>query len=232
MPRYAVIFDMDGVLVDSYRPHFQSWQMLAAENGLSISQEQFAATFGRTSREIIRTLWPEHVTDEQQVAAWDARKEAIYRELLERDFPEMDGAGKLLTDLHAAGFALAIGSSGPPENLQAALKGLTGAERISATVNGHEVTHGKPDPEVFLLAARRLGVQPHRCAVIEDAPAGIDAARRAGMAAIAITGTAERKKLARADLIVDSLRELSPGMIRELIDRRPTDAQPPLQDGN
>jgi len=217
MTDLAVIFDMDGVLVDSYRAHFESWRRLAASIGAEMSERQFAATFGRTTQDIIRRLWADRIGD-ADLRGLDDLKERAYREILEADFPEMDGAGELLAALRGAGFALAIGSSGPPENVELVLRRLPGAEHIAAAVDGHEVTHGKPHPEVFLLAAGKLGVQPGDCAVVEDAPAGIEAARRAGMAAIALTGTAERGKLAeRAHLVVDSLRELSPERIAELI---------------
>jgi len=218
MDSLGVIFDMDGVLVDSYRAHFESWRELGRQHGVEMTEEQFASCFGRTSRDIIRHFWSDRV-DEETMAAWDAEKEAAYRDILRAHFPEMDGAGDLLHALAEAGFAMAIGSSGPAENVELARTCLPGGELIRETVNGMEVTHGKPDPEVFLTAARKLGVSPVRCAVIEDAPAGIEAARRAGMTAVAITGTAPREKLAeRAHLVVDSLRELTPAQLRTLIE--------------
>ena len=218
MTDQAVIFDMDGVLVDSYQSHFQSWVLLAQEHGAEMTEQQFAETFGRTTREIIRLLWPQ--VAEQDIPDMDAQKEAFYREALVADFPEMDGAGDLLARLAGEGFVLGIGSSGPPENVEAVLACLTSASLITATVNAAEVDRGKPDPQVFLLAAEKLGVAPPGCAVIEDAPAGIEAARRAGMAAVAITGTAPRDALAeKAHLVIDSLRELSPEIISDLIDR-------------
>ena len=220
----GVIFDVDGVLVDSYRAHFQSWQTMARRHGLHMTEEQFAATFGRTSREIIPSLWPGRV-EPSRVAQLDEEKEAIYREVLRRDFPEMDGAGELLADLRGAGFALAVGSSGPPANVELVLDCL-GPHLFDAGVSGADVTRGKPDPEVFLKAAGKLDLPPGRCAVIEDAPAGIEAARRAGAGAIALTGTASREKLAHADLVVDSLRELSPRTIELLIRGR----KPPRPD--
>jgi beta-phosphoglucomutase len=219
MDRPGVIFDMDGVLVDSYDAHFHSWQKLAAKHGLSLTEEEFAATFGRTSRAIIEALWPDAART-ADMAAWDAEKEAGYRELLKEHFPAMDGAEDLLDLLAEAGFALAIGSSGPPENVQVVMEQFHAARHISATVNGTEVKRGKPDPGVFLLAAKKLRVEPRCCAVVEDAPAGVAAARRANMAAIALTGTVEREKLNGADLIVDSLRDLTPGKIRQLIESR------------
>jgi beta-phosphoglucomutase len=215
----AVIFDMDGVLVDSYQAHFQSWLALARECGFQFTQRQFAATFGRTSRDIIACLWGEGLSD-RRVAEMDARKEALYRQIISRDFPAMEGARELVLALHQAGFKLAVGSSGPPENVQVTMAGLGLGECFSATVTGREVTRGKPDPQVFLLAAERLAVPPDACAVVEDAPAGVEAARRAGMAAIALTGTAPRHKLAHADLVIDSLKELSPDMLARLIRRR------------
>jgi beta-phosphoglucomutase len=219
MSGLGVIFDMDGVLVDSYQAHLRSWQLAAAERGLTITDRQFAATFGRTSREIIRSLWPDRVPPEE-VAAVDARKEELYRQVLEERFPEMDGAGELLVALHAAGFRLAIGSSGPPENVAAVLRHLPHARCITAAVDASEVTRGKPDPEVFLKAAGKIGVAPRGCAVIEDAVAGLEAARRAGMAAVALTGTTPRDRLVReADLVVGSLRALGPDRLAEVIAR-------------
>jgi len=217
MKSLGVIFDMDGVLVNSYRAHLASWQRSAMELGEQMTEPQFASVFGRTSPDIIRDLWGRDLGD-AQLAAWDDRKEAAYREILQADFPEMDGASELLGALHAAGFALAIGSSGPPENVELVMRCLHGAEHIAATVNGRQVTRGKPDPQVFLAAAEKLGIAPGACAVVEDAPAGIEAARRAGMAAIALTGTAPRDVLARrAHLVVDSLCQLTAEIVSDLI---------------
>ena len=216
--KYAVIFDVDGVLVASYRPHLLSWQQMSARHGLTMTEEQFAATFGKTTREIIRQLWPGRF-DEGAVAALDGEKEALYREILERDFPEMPGAADLIGQLHAAGFALAIGSSGPPENVRLVARKIGNGKFISAAVDGMEVRHGKPEPDIFLAAAKKLGVEPGRCAVIEDAPVGLDAARRAGMAAIALMGTAPREALAvHGQIIVERLSELNAGRIGALID--------------
>ncbi|MEI7835469.1 MAG: HAD family phosphatase [Planctomycetota bacterium] len=216
----GVIFDMDGVLVDSYRAHFESWRRLGQLHGLEMTEGQFAATFGRTSRDIIEHLWPGAASADEAIA-WDRDKEAFYREIISADFPEMPGAGELIVALAAAGFAMAIGSSGPPENVAAVLAKLSGAKHITATVTGLEVTRGKPDPEVFLKAAGKLGLAASDCAVIEDAPAGLEAARRAGMTAIAITGTAAREALApRADRVVDRLSELTPAGIAALIQSR------------
>jgi beta-phosphoglucomutase len=219
MTHRGVIFDMDGVLVDSYQAHFHSWQRMLRQYGLDMNEEQFAGTFGRTSRDILQNLWPGKVA-ESSIATMDAQKEGFYREILQKDFPEMPGASELIRRLFAAGFRMAIGSSGPPENVKVVHSCLPAGENISASVNGMEVRHGKPDPEVFLLAAKKMGVEPRRCAVVEDALMGLEAARRAGMVAIALTGTTLREQLVeKADLVVENLGDLTVETINRLIDR-------------
>jgi HAD superfamily hydrolase (TIGR01509 family) len=124
---------------------------------------------------------------------------------------------ELIKDLDRAGAALAVGSSAPSENVQAILGQLSVGGKFQVATNGSEITRGKPDPEVFVKTARKLGLPPSRCVVIEDAPAGVAAAKAAGCTAIALTGTAPRSRLTEADLIVDSLRELTPEIIGRLV---------------
>ena len=219
MRRMGVIFDMDGVLVDSYWPHFESWKRLAASQGVEMTEAMFRTTFGRTSREIIRHFWAGRVVSDEQVADWDRQKERAYRDILMENFPEMDGAAELLAGLHAAGFSLGIGSSGPPENVSVIRRHLRNARFFKAQTTAADVTHGKPHPEVFLVAAGKLGLPPRHCLVVEDAPAGVTAGKTAGMAVIAITGTVTGDKLAHADHVVDSLRDITPALVKSLIAR-------------
>jgi beta-phosphoglucomutase len=220
-PIYAVIFDLDGVLVDSYRAHFESWRRLYGELGIDYSESAFAADFGRTSRDILRRTLGEPLSDDR-IRQLDERKESLFRDIIRQAFPAMDGAVELIDALTGDGFLLAVGSSGPPENIALSLEKLGRVEKFAAVVTGMDVTRGKPDPQVFQLAAERLGVPPSSCAVVEDAVHGIEAARRAGMASIALSGTTTRDRLSHADLVVDSLRQLSPASIRELIDKQAT----------
>jgi beta-phosphoglucomutase len=208
--KLGVIFDVDGVLVDSYTAHFQSWQRLGQEIGVLMSEQQFVATFGRTSREIIREFWPQLATSDEQVAKIDDRKEELFREIIAADFPAMDGAVQLIDALHAAGFALAVGSSGPPENVSLVLDKLGRRNKFAAVVTGRDVTRGKPDPQVFLLAAERLGLLPARCLVVEDAPAGVAAAKAAGAKCLGLASAGrDPELLAVADRVVRSLREVT-----------------------
>jgi len=216
-PERAVIFDADGVLIDSYHAHFEAWKAMGRELGMGLTEERFAGTFGRRNEDLMHDLWDDAVA-EADIPAWSDWKEERYREIIREDFPAMDGAVALIDALRAAGFGLAVGSSGPPENVTACIRGLGREDAFGATVDGTQVSRGKPEPEVFLTAAEKLGVPPARCAVVEDAVAGVEAARRAGMTAIGLTGTTTREALAsRARLVVDSLRDLSPERIAALL---------------
>ena len=212
----AVIFDMDGVLVDSFHAHCEAWRMMTVEEHLDFDLTRFTAVFGRTSRELITELWGANRYTDAELAVLDDRREAAYRKIIQTNFPAMPGARKLIQALHNDGFAVALGSSGPIENAELVLEKLGVRQLFSAVVTGKDVRRGKPNPEVFLTAAVRLGVSPHRCAVIEDAPAGIAAANAGGMLSIGLVSTGRtRQALAAARLIVNSLAELSPAGIRQ-----------------
>lgn len=209
----AVIFDMDGVLIDSSDAHYASWRRLAEDLGGDVTLQQFKSTFGRQNRDIIPMLFGENL-DADRVAELAETKERYYRELIQDRVPVIQSAPPLVRACAAAGLKCAVGSSGHPQNIAIALSAMGIEGIIEAVVTGHDVTVGKPDPQVFLLAAERLGIAPERCAVIEDAPAGIDAAVAGGMTAIAVTTEHPREALTRAHLIVDDLAELTPETIQ------------------
>ncbi len=212
---WGVIFDMDGVLIDSYEAHFEAWRRMLQNHGLDINEAQFAATFGQTNADIFAGLFPSLAKD--RYAALGEEKEAIFRQVITRRFPEKAGASNLIRDLQAAGARLAIGSSGPPENVRAVLARLPAGALFEATTDGSEIRRGKPHPEVFLKAAAKISLPPESCVVVEDAPVGVAAGKAAGCAVIAVTGTAPRSQLKAADLVVDSLRELDAVRIKALV---------------
>jgi beta-phosphoglucomutase len=216
----AVIFDVDGVLIDSYAPHYESWREIATGHGVDYTEAMFAKGFGRTSREIVAEQWGRADLAPEQVRAIDDAKEAAYRRIVADAFPGMPGARELVAALRAAGFRVAVGSSGPPENVDLAIEKLGLGPYLGAKVTGRDVTRGKPDPQVFLIAAEKLGVPPARCAVVEDAPAGVAAAKAAGMACVGFPSTGRtREDVAKADLIITGLADLSPETFRGLIER-------------
>ena len=215
---FGVIFDVDGVLIDSYAAHFESWQRLGREVGFQMTEQQFVQTFGRTSREVICEILPRFATSAERISELDDRKEELYREIISQDFPAMDGAGGLIDALAAAGFRLAVGSSGPPPNVQLVLEHLQRREKFRGVVTGVDVTRGKPDPQVFLLAAERLGLPPARCVVVEDAPAGVAAAKAAGAKCLGLASSGrDPAVLAKADRVVKSLCEVGPKDFADLL---------------
>lgn len=213
-PLEAVLFDLDGVLIDSGSAHLESWRRLASDLGVTITSERFKSTFGRQNRDAIPMLFgPGYEPD--RVHELSERKEAHYRELITDCVPIVAGAADLVRACDRAGIKCGIGSSGHPKNIALAIAALRIENEIRAVVSGADVSVGKPDPQVFLLTAVRLGVCPARCAVVEDAPAGIQAALAAGMTAIAIATEHARDQLTHAHLIVDRLSELTPARIRD-----------------
>ncbi len=214
----GVIFDMDGVLVDSAPAHLESWQRLAARHGLEVTPERFRETFGRPSRDIIRLLWGPGTSD-RQIAKLDAEKEQIYRGVISAHVPLMPGCRATLRTLHESGFKLAVATSGPPENIEVVLSEGLIANYFTARVDGFEVFRGKPAPDCFRLAAERLELPPERCVVVEDAPVGIAAGRAAGMPVIGLVGThpAETLRTAGATAVVTELSQITPDYVRSLV---------------
>jgi beta-phosphoglucomutase family hydrolase len=207
---------MDGVIADTAACHLQAWQRLWAEQGVAFTAEQFRRTFGQRTTEIIRGILGPDVPAEE-VCALGERKEAYCRELLRRQLHVLPGVRELLAALEQAGFRQALASSAPRQNVELILEALDVGRYFSAVVSEADVTLGKPNPQIFLLAATRLGVEPRRCLVIEDAVAGVQAAKSAGMRCLAVTTTHPGARLAAADRVVQSLAEVGVADIEALL---------------
>jgi len=196
---WGAIFDWDGVIIDSSRQHEESWERLAGEVGKPLPEGHFKAGFGRKNEFIIPNIL-EWETDEEEVRRISLRKEALYREIVkEQGLEALPGVRTWLERLAAAGVPRAIGSSTHRENIEVSLDVLGLRAYFTAIVSAEDVSHGKPDPEVFLKAAEKLGMPPERCVVFEDAHVGIEAAQRAGMRVIAVATTNPLEDLAKAD---------------------------------
>ena len=215
---FGVIFDMDGVLIDSYAAHLQTWQDCCRRHGRECTEEQFLAGFGRTSREVIRDTW-ENPPDEAGIAAFDEEKEQMYRELIAVDFPHMPGAAQLIGALSMAGIPMAIGSSGPPKNVAVAIEQLQARGVIRTVITGADVERGKPHPDVFLKAAAGMGLSPERCVVLEDAPVGIEAALASGAKCLGIVSRGRTwDQLSRAHhRVMDNLQGVSVQLLRQIV---------------
>lgn len=200
------IFDHDGVLVDSLAFHQQAWVELGKRTGLAFTPEFIHATFGMTNPTIFRKLMGDAISDED-IARYGDLKEVCYRDSARGQIGLMNGVRPLLDALTAARVRLAIGSSGVRPNLDLTVAecGLVG--RFTAIASLEDIRHGKPDPEVFLVAAQKAGVAPGHAAVFEDAPVGIQAAKAAGMYAVGVGTTHNLESLERAgaDEVVERL---------------------------
>lgn len=215
----GVIFDMDGVLVDSTEAHYAAWCGLAREIGVTCPRDVFERTFGMHNRQII-PLWLERELPDEELDRLSRRKEEIYREVAPGLVTALPGVRGLIDALaRESDFTLAVGSSGPRANIELVLELLDAAEKFAALSTGDEVRHGKPNPEVFLIAARKLALPPARCVVIEDAPQGVKAGLAAGAKVVAVTSTKPAADLREADVVVDALSELGPRRLRGLFRR-------------
>lgn len=219
-PAGGVIWDMDGTLVDTAELHFQAWADTCRAHGRGFTREEFAATFGRRNPEIIRQLFGMDVS-EHDIHHIGDQKEVMYRSVARSGVELLPGARSLLEAIRAAEYAQAIGSSAPRANLELILE-LTGtAHLFTALATMEDTQRGKPDPQVFLIAAARLGLPPERCVVIEDAPAGVQAARAGGMRCVAVGfvghHSVQRLYEAGADLVVKTLTELTVPALARLL---------------
>jgi beta-phosphoglucomutase len=208
---------MDGTIVNTATQHFKAWQEVFRSRGVAFSRADFRKGFGLRNDDIIReVLGPE--SPPEDIASISHKKTDIFRESVHREgIDPMPGAIELLSALHERGIPMAVASSAPRQNTEAFLKMLGIESFFQAIVSGDEVARGKPDPQIFILAAEKLNAEPSCCAVIEDAVGGVAAARAAGMRSVGVAANHPRDSLKLADLVVDSLAEITAADIEKLI---------------
>jgi beta-phosphoglucomutase len=218
---YLAIFDHDGVLVDSLESHTQAWLEMGRREGLNLTPKFIHETFGMTNPSIFRRLLGSSV-DEDELKRYSDLKESYYRDVARGKIHLMDGVREVLDALTAHGVKLAIGSSGVLPNLELTVSecGLKG--RFAAIASLEDITRGKPDPQVFLVAASKAECSPVRSVVFEDAPVGIQAAKAAGMYAVGVMTThpAESLRTAGADEVVKNLVGYDVGPLLERLRSR------------
>jgi beta-phosphoglucomutase family hydrolase len=214
----AVLWDMDGVIADTADYHYNAWREVLGERGVTFSKADFMKLFGRRHDTIIKFALGDKIPPEE-LNKISERKQAIYRRNVSQNIVPEPGALALIKSLNRNHIKTAIASSAVPKNIDVILQGLGIEKDFQAIVPGTEVAEGKPSPQVFLLAAKKLGVQPANCVVIEDAIAGVAAAKRAGMKCIAVTNSHPRQSLKNADLVVDSLEKVDINTLKALFDK-------------
>jgi len=215
---FGVIWDMDGVIVDTAQQHFESWQKAFQTVGIELSEEEFKRKFGQRNDAIIRSMFNRPLTDEEidRIASY---KEEYFRQIVRNGIKPIKGSAELIKSLAQKGTRMAVASSAPPENISLILEMLDIKHCFNAIVSGGEVQESKPSPQIFLKAAEKIGIEPTRCIVIEDAVTGVTAAKRAGMRCIAISSTNPGEKLREADKVVDSLTELTVSSLEQMMNK-------------
>ncbi len=211
----AVIWDVDGTLIDSGALHFETWVATLGLEGITVTQQQFDDTFGQRNDAVLRVFLGSDLS-EHESARISAAKEVLYRELVRtRGIEPLPGVRYWLETLRQAGWRQAIASSAPRANLDVIVEAMGVGRYFDAIVSADEVVVGKPDPAIFVLAAQRLGVDPARCIVVEDAHVGVEGARRAGMRTIGVLSSHEAL---HADIVVAFLDVLPADAFDRLID--------------
>ena len=207
----AALFDMDGVLVDNHRYHTESWQQFAARYGRTITPDQYAQFInGRVAADSMPYVMQRPLLADE-LHALTEEKEAIYRDLYASELAPTRGLIEFLTSLKTHNVPMAVGTSAPVSNIAFTLDGTGIRSYFSAIVDASMIHSGKPDPEIYLTAAQRVGISPERCVVFEDAFSGIEAGLRAGMAVVALATTHTRDELitTKAQLIIDDFTQLT-----------------------
>ncbi len=204
----AVIFDMDGVLVDNGDMHIRAFEIWSERHSQKFDREKLHSLFGMGNNDIFRLMYDIPMTD-QQIAEYAEEKEAIYREILEKEIKPVEGLIDFLEDLSSHNIMCAVGSSGMKKNVDMVLDRCGIRKYFTVIVNGDMLTKTKPDPEVYLKCAEKLGVATSECIVCEDAFSGIKAARAAGMKVIALTTSYRRDLIKDYDYLIDNFREIS-----------------------
>jgi HAD superfamily hydrolase (TIGR01509 family) len=214
--KHAILWDMDGVLVDTGKVHYQSWEKVLKPYDIPYSWDVFAGTFGMTNKAIITNLFDNPSAD--FIQEMDEEKEQLFRENVPGNVLEIPGTRQWLERFQSWGYPQAVCSSAPLANIETLLNEIGIQPYFQAIVSASKMA-SKPDPAVFLTAAEILGVLPNQCVVIEDAPAGIEGARQAGMKCVALTTTSSAEYLQGADLIIDDLNDLNEDQLLHLIHR-------------
>lgn len=205
----AYIFDLDGTMVDNIGYHVRAWHVFSRRYGNELTDEQIIGWSGAPNKVFMERMLGREV-GEEELARLENEKEALYRELYAPHLRLAEGVRELLDAAQRKKIICAIASGAPPQNIDFVLDGLGVRGEFATIVDASQYEHGKPAPDCFLETARRIGVPPGDCVVFEDAVAGIQAARAAGMRVVAVMSTSPREVLeaARADLVIESFRDL------------------------
>ena len=209
MNSFAVIFDMDGVIIDSNPFHKISLRQFCEKYGYHLSDEELVnRIYGRTNKEWITNLFGPLSHDE--LIRYEEEKEGLFRELFKNDIKALDGLNQFLHQLKEKNIPVAIGTSAPRSNVDYVLAHTKLEKYFSVILDESHVEHGKPNPEIYLKVADRLGFEPARCVVFEDSLSGVESARRAGAKVVGVATTHSVDELSHTDLVIADFNTLTP----------------------
>ena len=215
---FGFIFDMDGTLVDNMHVHTDAWRVLLEENGVEMDVDTFLVkTAGKTNREIIPDVFRD--VSAERITELAERKEGLYRDAFLPQRKPIEGVVNFLEASQGLGVSMAVATAAPNANMEFILDGLDLRKYFQAITTAADVSKGKPDPEIFLTSAEKLGVEAQNCLVFEDAVGGFEAAHRAGMRSIGIATVNSIEEILRLDSVVEAHADFSGLKAQELIEK-------------
>lgn len=205
----AVLFDLDGTLVDNNEVHYKAWKKYLHNEGIEISDEDFKENIsGRTNMDAVEHIYKRKMSKEE-AEKYYLRKEEIYREMYEADIKAINGLEKFLKDLDDHGVLMAIATSGIQVNIDFMFQHVPIKQYFARVISSSDISEGKPDPQIFLVAAQALDIPPENCVVFEDSTSGVEAGKNAGMKVVALTTTHTKSELKNADLVIGDYSEIT-----------------------
>jgi beta-phosphoglucomutase family hydrolase len=214
--RYAVIFDMDGVIVDNFRYHREAWQIFCSRHRIDFDNAFRSRVFGGTNRDHLETFFEKQLTD-ADVARYEEEKESIYRDLYRDHIVPVRGLVPFLQKLSLAKIPVALATSSPPVNVRFVLTETRTGDYFKTILDASHVRYGKPHPEIYLKTAGELEIDPSGCIVFEDSVNGIMAAKRAGMKVIALTTTHKACELPAVDGFIPDFEGLEVSYLEKMM---------------
>ncbi|MDW7690410.1 HAD family phosphatase [Flammeovirgaceae bacterium SG7u.111] len=218
MKKFAAMFDMDGVIIDSNPFHKISLEIFCKKYGFTFTEEDLRTKlFGRRNAEWIPLIFGEDLTEEE-IEKYSYEKEALFREVYKDDIVPLAGLVDFLKELEAAGIPRAVATSAPPENVDFTLEKTNLEGMFGVKLNSSHVTEGKPHPEIYLNTAKAMGYAPANTVVFEDSLAGVESGKRAGAKVVGIASTHTPEELHQADLVVPDFTHLTVEQVAALFD--------------
>ena len=219
MNEAAVIFDLDGTLIDNNSFHLKAWQEFYKKRNRTLTEEEYKKEFnGKTNVDVLKHVFAEPLSQEEN-DRYTNEKEDLYRKIYEPHIEPVKGLLDLLQEIQDAGIAMAIATSGIRVNIDYMFEHVPIRHYFKEVIYSKDIKKGKPDPEIYFITAKKLAVDPKNCVVFEDAVAGVQSAKDAGMKVIAVTTTHTPAELAQADQLIRHYDEISVKDILQLLER-------------